>query len=1003
MKKNFRIILAALALVGAAAACQKNGTPETKPAGRTVTIRVEAPTNLTKISLEQDASDPDGNVNISWQENDHILVGGNDFTIVNSSISADGHFAEFTGTAPSSSTFDIVYEGQAGISDFANQTQAADGDYTHLRYGAKLTGVNSYEALSFSQAYATAHGGSFEQSSVIRLRAQLPADVASAVRGVIFKSSEPIFGGENVLKVNFTTAGDAGADGIITVYANLPAGSWSVPAGADILFQFQVGAAENEIYTAHKLTNAGAIAGGQVTAFKISRPNIKEYANASSASIGSASNPYLIGDKHQLAKMADEMAAGSKIYFKMVDDVDWNNEGWTSLNAADPFSKAVAFDGNSHSILKLDAAFFDHLAGSVENLTLDQASVTVSAATASAAILASQITDSSAAVEITNVDITNGSVSSTASNAYTGSAALVGYLHPLNESSAPIVNITDCDVSGTDIDGIYHIGGLLGWSQAKLSMSGCTYSDGTVAMTSFGRCLGGLIARQEIQVSTIEDCHVTDAVVDASAVAPTSTWTRTGGFIGLSSNDVSIKGCTVGTGSQRVIIKLPAGGTADKPTPLNSGGFAGVNYGLITKDASGNRSKAYVQIQVNNSVNTDLNVGGFVGYNTGTVEYSDVDAILEGATSGSAVVGKRIGGFVGYLYNEYNTNPGLVQYCTATGSVRGGQYLGGIAGYMLRGNVDTFPTINESSSSVTVTGTDHYVGGLAGYIDDGALIGSSATGNVSSPGKNRIGGLVGQAKNGSISKCYATGNVSGAAYAGGLVGTVTNDSGSSFSISRSYYASGTVTTTNNSCGGLVGSHEEFTANAGNGGELSIENCYVSGNVQVSQRGGGILANHYAGTSSIHYTYVSGSVKGYAALGGIVGWVQTDGLSVRSCMPFVTEVSSNATDSDAHYSSGLVIGYANGNANNPTLVVTSCWRPAGTVFNDCPGNAANVVENYGFIDPAASMPQRRNLQYGYYHHGRQTNSNTVSALVQRTDIDTWPSDVWDYSGNFPTLK
>lgn len=992
MRKNFRIILAALALVGAAAACQKNGNP-VRP-GRTVTIRVEAPSGLTKISLEQDATDPDGGVSIRWQENDHILVGGNDFTIVNSSISQDGHYAEFTGTEPTSATFDVVYEGQAGIADFTEQTQASDGDYAHLRYGAKLTGVNSYEGLSFSEAYATAHGGGFEQSSVIRLRAQLPADVASAVRAVIFKASEPIFGGESAIKVNFSTPGDAGDDGIITVYANVPAGSWDVAAGTDILFQFQVGEAANEIYTAHKLSNAGAIAGGQVTAFKISRPNIKDYANTSSTDIGTAANPYLIGDKHQLDYLHTAISGSSPVNIKFVDDIDATGIGtWTSLNGNYGGNPVVNLDGNHKTLSYLPSPIFYVMnASSAKDLTIDHSSLSGGGRTGA---LTSFVQGVGTVIE--NVDVSNCTISG---NAQT--AGLVGRIN--NGTNGQIAaTITDCDVTSTNITGGgTYIGGVIGSAEAIAIVTNCSYSGGTVSGNN--QYVGGIVGGTTNYASVFTGCRVEDATITSSYNKDV----RIGGFSGLVNTLVQVKGCSVGTPSRKVRVYnsvAPATGNV-----LNFGGFTGINYGLITQDESGNRNTAYVDVVVTNSNNEDMHIGGFVGYNTGTIEYSDSDVSFSSSTTSqvSLTAGYMIGGFVGYHYREVDAadaRQGKIAHCTAAGSVSGNQYIGGFAGYMLKkeGLEGVTATLEDCSSSVNVTGAGHYGGGLVGFLSDGEISDCAASGNVDLSSKNRAGGLVGQAVQGVITHSHASGTVTADSYSGGLVGAVQHDPGYSVSISRCYF-SGNITLTGNQLGGILATHLGSTDQTA-AGSLTVENCYVSGDViSAGQRVGGIMANHFGGTTSLRNCYVSGAVKGSFAVGGIVGWVERDGLEVYSCMPFVKEVTATVTDSNEHYSSGLVIGYAH-KGNKPNVVVNMCYRPDGISFTPQPAYAGtNVIENHSFIATAAVIPQRHSLQYGYYHHGRRTNSKTCSALVQREDIGgAWSAEIWDFNSDYPTLK
>ena len=138
-------------------------------------------------------------------------------------------------------------------------------------------------------------------------------------------------------------------------------------------------------------------------------------------------------------------------------------------------------------------------------------------------------------------------------------------------------------------------------------------------------------------------------------------------------------------------------------------------------------------------------------------------------------------------------------------------FVGALAGYA----ADTTIT-NVHVLSGSVTGGNGYVGGLIGGIRENSyttisMSSSAADVNSTSTSIANAGGLVGSIANESsstviISNSYATGNVitkttqtSTDDYAGGLVGYM----GSSSLIENSY-AAGTVTTTNNKRGGIVG-------------------------------------------------------------------------------------------------------------------------------------------------------------------------------------------------------
>ena len=149
------------------------------------------------------------------------------------------------------------------------------------------------------------------------------------------------------------------------------------------------------------------------------------------------------------------------------------------------------------------------------------------------------------------------------------------------------------------------------------------------------------------------------------------------------------------------------------------------------------------------------------------------------------------------------------------GSVSGLQYVGLLAGYIYNG------TVSNSYATGSVRGSD-YVGGLVGF-NAGTISDSYATGSVTgSSGSYYVGGLVGF-NAGTISDSYATGSVSGSDGAvGGLVGW--NYKGS---ISDSY-ATGSVSSTDGAVGGLVGSNYGTISNSYAKGSVSGTGTYVGG-------------------------------------------------------------------------------------------------------------------------------------------------------------------------------
>ena len=167
---------------------------------------------------------------------------------------------------------------------------------------------------------------------------------------------------------------------------------------------------------------------------------------------------------------------------------------------------------------------------------------------------------------------------------------------------------------------------------------------------------------------------------------------------------------------------------------------------------------------------------------------SILDVTLDGINIAASY---SVGGLAGY-------NQGKIENSHAAGVISDGYNSGGLVGRN-RG------VVKYSSSSVSVLGESN-VGGLIGHNSgDGEVVGSYATGAVSSGtrggflgnlfGSYDVGGLVGH-NDGEITESYATGDVSGNNWVGGLVGWSTG----SITVS---YATGRVSGDGDDVGGLA--------------------------------------------------------------------------------------------------------------------------------------------------------------------------------------------------------
>jgi hypothetical protein len=190
---------------------------------------------------------------------------------------------------------------------------------------------------------------------------------------------------------------------------------------------------------------------------------------------------------------------------------------------------------------------------------------------------------------------------------------------------------------------------------------------------------------------------------------------------------------------------------------------------------------------------------------------------------------------------------------TIIGSVSGGNYSGGLIGYM-----NGIGTVSNVHTQVTVVGAN-YSGGLIGYASgpDGdplEVTNSSASGNVT--GGESVGGLIGYAVATQIITSHATGDVTSAVdNAGGLIGA------SAQSIISRSYATGDATSDATRAGGLIGdSNGDTITDSYARGDATTPNIYYAG---------GLIGAMHA--SSLTRVYSSGVVNGYGIIGGLVGF------------------------------------------------------------------------------------------------------------------------------------
>ena len=549
MNKYFRLLSAFIAGVALVAACsiedEGSFVPETPdPIPDTISLSIPEE-GLTKVALTQDTN-PDGVVKLTWESTDAITVenAADDtkkvvFAYKSGAGTASAEFSAADISPLAGATSYNIHLSSKMSGGYASQTQASDGSTAHLGYSATLSGVNKYDGATFSQTWASANGsGSFASSSVLRIRAQMPtAAIADDIQKVIVKSSVPIFNEDSELDITITTPGVQGDGKVVTVYATLPPGDVDIPAGTELLFQFQLSADATDKYTAYrKVTAARHLYGGQVNSFKIACPNIASYAGPDDD--GTEEHPYLIGDRHQMNAMHTLLGDNQTKYFKMVDDVDLTEiDSWEPLCLSADENKKIYFDGGNHTISNLKAddtynypSFVGYLWGEINNVIFDHATITCgSTKEQSAGVVAGYIGGSSHQGDLSGVTVTNSSV--TSSGAFAGGiGARVG--KSASVLNCHVINTTVSNSAGTNVAGfLSYIA-----SNCPLTIANCSAE--RITVTAYGHYAGGLVSQIASKNVSIRRCHTT------GTINRTSSGRHFGGLVGcISSTDAQISNC----------------------------------------------------------------------------------------------------------------------------------------------------------------------------------------------------------------------------------------------------------------------------------------------------------------------------------------------------------------------------------------------------------------------------------------------------------------------------
>lgn len=375
-----------------------------------------------------------------------------------------------------------------------------------------------------------------------------------------------------------------------------------------------------------------------------------------------------------------------------------------------------------------------------------------------------------------------------------------------------------------------------------------------------------------------------------------------GSVFGIGSNNVD--GTNYNKGTLHITIYATITGSGN-----NVGGIVGLNESDTTQKEYGVVSIVRGVIVQNGAISGASYVGGIVGYDNGVLEtggatadsnFSEDNQKLitalsitnKGNVTGS---GDYVGGFIGRIDEPRNDQKAtgddvdIAGTFTNDGLVEGGNYVGGLIGYVGKGvtigTKNDVPT--EFKNSKNVVGQGNYIGGSIGLLL-GTIQGASTSALV---------------------KFENIGNVDGKAYVGGSIGVIAGNVEYAQFINKSDNL--TVASADTAVGGSVGylgvpntlkDKDEFKNIS-----ISVQNSHFEANGTltvsgtstgsvVTETGGvggaiGVIGSNVTTWSGNTY-YARGNVTagGINNVGGIIGLIKAANIAINNMLAYDTTVS-----------------------------------------------------------------------------------------------------------------
>nr|AGS52179.1 GLUG [uncultured bacterium contig00049] len=303
------------------------------------------------------------------------------------------------------------------------------------------------------------------------------------------------------------------------------------------------------------------------------------------------------------------------------------------------------------------------------------------------------------------------------------------------------------------------------------------------------------------------------------------------------------------------------------------------------------------------------------------------------------------------------------------------------------------------------------VGGVVGS-NFGEVLDCSISGKIVGD-YSVVGGVVGDNGN-KVENCFASaGNtVEGVYFVGGVVGrNFANDEGNGYAIVKNCYNAGSVTSSNNPSGGVVGAN--YADNSVNNYYALVEDCYNTGNViglgglggvvgtnERSDSGsgfeyavvkncyntgdvegydnviGGVIGSNSRGT--IQNCYNTGDVKGESYIGGVVGENKYGNIQ--------NSYNTGNVEGNDDYVGG-VVGYNEGDGDDDNGIVQNCYNTGDVegsqYIGGVVGNNFSSVQNCystGNVEGVNNVGGVAGRNFGSVH-----NCMALNSMVEGTGV------------------